>query len=51
MGAACGCGACNDEAANVGDYFDDDEPPRIVDLYSSLGRLFRIFDYFLYLFF
>ena len=51
MCAAGGSGACNDEAANVGDYFDDDEPPGIVDFYFSTGRLFGVLDYFLYLLF
>lgn len=47
---ATGDSTCKDEATNVGDDFDNDNPPRVVDLDFCVSRLDGVFDNLLDLF-
>ena len=45
-GAGDGSGACQDKAADVGDDFDHDKPPRVVDFHFGwAGRLWVVEDF------
>lgn len=50
LSTTCGCSPCKDETTDVGDDFDDDEPPRVASFNFCFGSLDGVFDYLLDLF-
>lgn len=50
MGATCSGCTCEDEAADIGDDFYDDEPPRVACFDFCILSLDGVVDYFLDLF-